>query len=619
MTNNSTAGRLPSGGQNAAAVNRRGESHDAGKSHDTPAGHLRGGGHDAAAEPLRGGGHDAAAERHHGGGHDAPAEPDRYDGRAAASHLRHGSCLEHGHAHEKDHRLWSRRDFLARLGLATAGVTFALGGQTMSAYGRGIHPHSLHAMESDRILVLIQLNGGNDGLNTVVPIENEIYYQRRPTIAIPKQSALRLDDQTGLHPAMGNLESLWGDGRMAVVHNVGYENQTRSHFRGTDVWVTGSDVDEYVGTGWAGRYLADDFEDYLTDPPPYPLAVRLGSASPALFQSRFGNVGMTFADTRQFQSFVAQGGYYDAADVPSTVYGGELAYAREVTNASFRYVEAVQNAAGEAENLAEYPGGLGQSLGVVARMIRGRLGSRIYTVAHGGFDTHSMQGGAQGSHAARLGNLADSVAAFYADLAADGLDRHVMIMTFSEFGRTLSENGSQGTDHGAGAPMLLFGSGLRGGLYGTPSDLQDLYGGDPRFTTDYRSVYSTVLSEWFGLQTPEVQTLLDGSYAPLGFVGDRAVGAEREAALPNGFVLEQNYPNPFNPITRITFRLDRPARARLQVFDARGRLIRTLANGAHPAGSHDVSFAAGTLPSGTYFYRLDTAHGSRTRKMILIQ
>ncbi len=537
----------------------------------------------------------------------------------AGPHLRHGSCLEHGHAHGKDHRFWSRRDFLARLGLAAAGATFTLGGQTVSAYGRGIHPHSLHAMETDRILVLIQLNGGNDGLNTVIPIENDIYYQRRPTIAIPKGAALRLDDQTGLHPAMASLEPLWGEGRMAVVHNVGYENQTRSHFRGTDVWVTGSDVDQYVGTGWAGRYLADDFENYLTDPPPFPLAVRLGSASPALFQSRYGNVGMTFADTRQFQSFVAQGGYYDAADVPSTVYGGELAYARDVTNASFRYVEAVQNAAGNAENFAEYPGGLGQSLGVVARMIRGQLGSRIYTVAHGGFDTHSMQGGAQGSHGARLQNLADAVAAFYADLAADGLDRRVMIMTFSEFGRTLSENGSKGTDHGAGAPMLLFGTGLQGGLYGTPSDLKDLYGGDPRYTTDYRSVYSTMLSDWFGLPAPEVEALLDGAYQRLDFIGQSAVGMHRQAVLPAGFVLEQNYPNPFNPVTRITFRLDRPGRARLQVFDASGRLIRTLANGIHPAGSFDVSFSGEALPSGTYFYRLDTAQGSRTRKMILAQ
>ena len=534
-----------------------------------------------------------------------------------SQHLRHGSCLEHGHAHTKDHQLWSRRDFLARLGLATAGVTFSLGGHTLSAYGRGIHPHSLHAMESDRILVLIQLNGGNDGLNTVIPIENDVYYQRRPTIAIPKASAIRLDDQTGLHPAMASLESLWGDGRMAVVHNVGYENQTRSHFRGTDVWVTGSDVDHYVGTGWAGRYLADDFEDYLTDPPPYPLAVRLGSASPTLFQSRFGNVGMTFADTRQFQSFVAQGGYYDVADVPATVYGSELAYAREVTNASFRYVEAVQNAAGDAENLGEYPGGLGEGLSVVARMIRGRLGSRIYTVAHGGFDTHSMQGGAQGSHAARLQNLADAVAAFYADLSADGLDRRVMIMTFSEFGRTLSENGSQGTDHGAGAPMLLFGSGLQGGLYGKQSDLQDLYGGDPRYTTDYRSVYSTLLGDWFGLPDSEVESLLDGAYEPLGFVAQQSVSAPRDASAPDTFVLEQNYPNPFNPVTRITFRLDRPGRARLQVFDSRGRLVRTLANGAHPAGSFEVAFSGAGLPSGTYFYRLDTAHGSRTRKMIL--
>lgn len=531
-------------------------------------------------------------------------------------HHRHGACLEHGHAHTLDHKRWSRRDFLARLGLATAGVGFTMNGHLMSAFGRGITPHSLHSMETNRILVLVQLNGGNDGLNTVIPIENDIYYQRRPTIAIPKAEAIQLDDMTGLHPAMASLQPMWGDGRMAVIHNVGYENQTRSHFRGTDIWVSGSDVDSYEGTGWAGRYLAESYDDYLSNPPIYPLAVRLGNSSASLYQSVYGNVGMTFADTRQFESFVSQGGYYDTAGVPETVYGSELAFVREVTNASFRYVEAVQNAAGEAENLAEYPDGLGSSLSIVARMIRGQLGSRIYSVAHGGFDTHSMQGGVTGGHAQRLGNLADAIAAFYEDLAVDGLDRQVLVMTFSEFGRTLSENGSQGTDHGAGAPMLLFGAGLSGGLYGTQSDLLDLYGGDPRYTTDYRSVYSTVLHDWFGLPGDEVNALLYGNYGSMGFVEHSAVGTER-SEVPSGFALDQNYPNPFNPSTQISFRLDSPGRARLQVFDARGRHVQTVVNRQVSAGSHTIRFDGESLPSGAYFYRLDTSEGSLTRQMIL--
>ena len=532
-------------------------------------------------------------------------------------HHRHGACLEHGFAHTKDHARWSRRDFLSRLGLAAAGVSFAMHGRAMSAFGRGLQTHSLHSMETDRILVLIQMNGGNDGLNTVIPTRNDIYYQKRPTIAIPRAQAMTLDDETGLHPAMQSLEGLWGDGKMAVVHNVGYENQTRSHFRGTDVWVTGSDVDYYEATGWTGRYLADSYADYLSNPPVYPLAVRVGGASPTLFQSRFGQLGMTFADSRQFQSFVSQGGYYDTENVPATAYGAELAYVRDVTNASFRYVEAVQNAADRAENLAPYPNGLGGSLAVVARMIRGELGSRIYSVSLGGFDTHSDQGGMTGSHANRLADLANAVAAFYADLAADGLDRRVLVMTFSEFGRTLNENGSRGTDHGAGAPMLLFGAGLHGGLYGSQSDLQNLYGGDPRFTTDYRSVYGTVLQDWFGLPNNEVDGLLGASFNRLGFVGDpMQVSSERRTA-PESFELDQNYPNPFNPSTRITYRLERSGRVRLAVYDVQGRHVRTLVDGSRPAGSHAESFDASGLPSGAYVYRIETSDGHRARTMIL--
>jgi hypothetical protein len=279
-------------------------------------------------------------------------------------------------------------------------------------------------------------------------------------------------------------------------------------------------------------------------------------------------------------------------------------------------VEAVQDAAERAENLAPYGGGLGNSMSIVARMIRGGLGSRIYTVSLGGFDTHSMQGGVQGSHAAQLRAVADAVSAFLADLAVDGLDKRVLVMTFSEFGRTLSENGSQGTDHGAGAPMLVFGSELRGGVFGSASDLTDLYGGDPRYSTDYRSVYSTVLSDWFGLASGEVESLLGGSYGSLGFIDGRAVYAGDEQ-VPRGIGLHQNYPNPFNPTTTISYRLDGPGHVRLRIFDVRGALVQTLVDGNRPAGAHTTAFDAQSLPSGTYVYRLETADGTLTRKMTL--
>ncbi|MDX1740049.1 MAG: twin-arginine translocation signal domain-containing protein, partial [Rhodothermales bacterium] len=168
---------------------------------------------------------------------------------------RHGACLHHGHAHERDHAVWSRRDFLTRMGLAAAGTVLTVGNHTVSAFGQSRLLGALQQAASDRILVLIQMNGGNDGLNMVIPVENDIYYNSRPTIAIPKSSAFLLDNETGIHPAMANLESLWLDGQMAVVHNVGYENQTRSHFEGTVNWSTARDQGAPESTGWLARYL----------------------------------------------------------------------------------------------------------------------------------------------------------------------------------------------------------------------------------------------------------------------------------------------------------------------------------------------------------------------------
>ena len=543
--------------------------------------------------------------------------PNKESNRFLQGAHRHGACLHHGHAHERDHALWSRRDFLSRMGLATAGTVLTVGSHTGSAFGQSRLLGALQQAASDRILVLIQMNGGNDGLNMVVPVENDIYYNSRPTIAIPKSSALLLDNETGIHPAMNALESLWLDGRMAVVHNVGYDNQTRSHFEGTVNWSTARNQGAPESTGWLARYLINENPDYFSNPLDYPLAVRVGGPA-TLFQSVSGNLAVTFSDAGDLQRFVEQGGFYDTENVPPTIYGSELAYIRSVTNASFRYVESVQTASASGQNLIEYPGGdLASSLAVVARMLRGGLETNLYTVSRGGFDTHSGQGGVQGGHASLLGDIARSVAAFLDDLAQDGLDQRVVVMTFSEFGRTLRENGSGGTDHGAGAPMMLFGPGLAGGMYGAQSDLVDLYGGDPRFSTDYRSVYATLMQDWLGLAGTVVDEVLGDSFRRLEFVENRASVGVDDPGVPRTFDLHQNYPNPFNPTTSIPFDLPSTAHVRLTVYDLEGRTVATPVDRTLSPGRHNVAFDAGRLPSGTYLYRLQAGDRVLHRKMIL--
>lgn len=531
---------------------------------------------------------------------------------------RHGSSLEHGEAHSHDHQAWTRRSFLSTLGIGALGSGLMLGGMPVNAMARTKFLNRLLAADNDRVLILIQLGGGNDGLNMVVPVENDVYYQKRPTIAIPKSDAFLLSDEIGIHPAMSNLETMWGDGNMAVFNNVGYEDANRSHARSTDIWTSGSASDVNVGTGWAGRFLVEDNPDFIENPPEYPLGVRIGGSA-NLFQSEFGNLGVTFGGATQFAQFLEQGGFYDENSAPDNDFGRSLSFARKVANSSFKYLESIQEAADSSENLIEYPNsGLSRSLAIVARLIRGGLKTKVFLVSKGGFDTHNNQGSSTGGHADLLADIANSVQAFYSDLESDSLQDRALTMTFSEFGRTLDENISGGTDHGSSAPVMVFGP-VNGGIYGEHASLTELDGsGDPIYGLDYRTIYSSILNSWFGLEITDTETVLRGEFEDLGFVNPVATSTER-SQQPQNFKLHQNYPNPFNPSTLISFVLPSSVTVRLQVFDAKGSLIQTMIDGTVAAGEHQLRFNGSGLPSGTYLYRLQTPYGTTSKMMTLIK
>jgi len=533
---------------------------------------------------------------------------------------RHGSKLEHGEAHEHDHNTWTRKSFLASLGIGALGSGMMLGGMPVNAMARSKFLNRLVAANNDRVLILIQLGGGNDGLNTVVPISNDIYYQKRPTIAITKQESIQLSDDIGIHPAMSSIEPFWGDGKLAVINNVGYEDTNRSHARATDIWTTGSGSGMNNTTGWAGRYLVEDNPDFIINPPEFPLGVRIGGSA-TLFQSEFGNLGVTFGGANQFAQFLEQGGFYDDENVPSNEFGRSLSFARKIANSSFRYLESIQEAADRAGNFGDYPNsGLARSLSVVARLIRGGLQTKVFLVSKGGFDTHNNQGGTDGGHANLLSDIADSVSAFYTDLESDNLQNRALTMTFSEFGRTLDENSSNGTDHGSSAPVMAFGP-VNGGIFGDHANLTDLDNqGDPVYNQDYRSIYRSILQDWFELEDIETETVLSGDFEKISFVDTLAVSNEDVTnSTPKTFRLEQNYPNPFNPSTTIGFKTDRSGDVRLQIFDIRGQLIATPVNKRLSAGEHNIVFDASSLASGVYLYKLQTRYGTLSKKMTLIK
>ena len=516
--------------------------------------------------------------------------------------------LEHGAAHTDDHLAWTRRDFLVRSGLAAAGAAVLTGAGPARAatLGAARHPGllgALRALDTDRVLVLVQLSGGNDGLNTVVPIHDDRYYNARSGLALPASATLRLDDDLGFHPAFAPLMNEWGDGRLAVVEGVGYQDQSLSHFEGIDVWASAREDDGDRGwTALAAESIGGD--------PATPPSVQVGASYPLLMTGSDGVEGMTLSSPDLLDQIVTSGELFDTSALPDTPVGRQLRFVREVANDANLYVGSMRAAADGVTNAAEYAtDGFSKSLAQVARLIKGRLGTRVYLVRLGGFDTHANQ---LDAHHGLLDRLAAALAAFYQDLGATGDDERVLTMTFSEFGRRVAQNGSAGTDHGTAAPLFLLGPGVTGGRFGGTPDLGALDGaGNLPVTTDFRSVYASVLGGWLGLDAAVTSAILGGSYAPL----DLFSRATASGPAP-GLALDLSvFPNPVSNRARVRFSVAAEGPAEVALFDTRGRRVARLASGSHAAGAHEADLDASGLAGGVYLARLTTPAGAVTRSV----
>lgn len=429
-----------------------------------------------------------------------------------------GIGLEHGKAHEQDHSQWSRRTFIRQLGIAGT-ASFLLGRTPLTALTTSPLAKALatSTTEDDRILVLIRLKGGNDGLNTIIPLFDYGSYQNaRNDIAIPQNELINLTDELAMPNTMSALENMWQDGQMKLVNNVGYPDHNLSHFRSTDIWssaVAGSETSE---SGWLGRLLEDEFPDFLTNPPMTPPAIQMGSAGNLVFNDSAGfDMSLNVASPDQLYDIAQTGQLYDPLDVPTCHYGEQLSYLRSVTNNTFRYAEIVAEAYGEGTNGVEYDNNnLASQLALVARLIRGGLGTRLYMVVHDGFDTHANQ---EDNHPNLVNQLARAVSHFHEDLSLGGAGDRVLSMTFSEFGRRIQQNASGGTDHGSAAPLFLFGEGLNGnGSLGGLPDLQEVdQNGNLVFTTDFRQVYATVLEQWLCIDPSLVDQVMGETFERL--------------------------------------------------------------------------------------------------------
>lgn len=531
-----------------------------------------------------------------------------------------GSSPKDGKLHDHHHDLCNRRDFLARLGLMAAGGSLMLGGAPVQALQSNSLFRKLANLETDRILVLIQLSGGNDGLNTVVPYRNDDYYNARPTIAIQPNDVVDLNGDLGLHPSLESLKNMWDNGSMGIVQNVGYPNPVLSHFTSSDVWLTSSDSDNIKSTGWLGRYLdGDSIEQELQNQSDTPLAVNIGGASSLLFKGPDSDTAITFSSVGALEQITRQGQVYVTDNLPDTAFGNEMRFVREQINSSFKYSEAIQTAFEASSNQVDYePREISNSLSIVARLIKGNLGSKIYLVRLNGFDTHTDQLARQNNLFQLLSNALKS---FYEDLDAADKNEDVLMMTFSEFGRRVEQNG-QGTDHGTAAPVMLFSDSLEPGIFGSSPNLSQENldnNGNLIYEFDFRSVYTTVLTDWFGIPEAEVAEVIGAPFQKIEFLGDETAVSLNNNDIPSRFKLHQNYPNPFNPATTIFFVLPEASAVRLEVFDIQGRSVSVLTNRTLNAGEHRINFDASGFASGMYIYKLRAGNSEQSKTMTLIK
>lgn len=426
----------------------------------------------------------------------------------------------------------NRRDFLAATSSFLLPVT--LDGMSIKAFNENSAlvqslKHTA-ALNTDRILVMINMIGGNDGLNTVIPLDQYSQYQAlRSNIAIPQNNILPLPGmpETGFHPTMTGLRNLFDEGKLSVVHSVGYPNPNQSHFRSAEIWMSAVDHNQYTNSGWMGRYLADRYTGYPIGYPNAtmedPIALQIGYIATPTLQGASQSMAVTIDSPDNFYQLIGAAEATPPTNIPPLQTGEQIAFIRQQQALAVGYATEIKAAADAGTNLATYPNAmadndLANQLKIVARLISGGLKTKIFFVTQYGYDTHSTQvdvnNNAIGAHAKLLGDLSVAISTFQLDLQLQGNADKVIGMTFSEFGRRATSNASKGTDHGVAAPMFVFGNGVKKRSIGSnPNLTSELLPQNPQpwetgrdidTQIDFRRIYNDLLTDWFG--TPQITT-----------------------------------------------------------------------------------------------------------------
>ena len=498
-------------------------------------------------------------------------------------------------------------------------------------------------------IVLIQLSGANDGLNTVVPINQyDAYAALRPNIKLSNSGAngiinldttLPLANQVGLHPSLTGFKSLYDNGLMRLIQGVGYPIQDKSHFKSTDLWLTGGDgtpANNILESGWVGRFLENYYANFLTAN--FPLGIQLGSSENSLGFHGEEEHGMSLningQDPAGFYSVVNGLGGIAPTTIPNSEYGDLIQYILDNDTSTNIYAQTISAAFNAGSNSVTYPNtGLANQLKSVARFISGGLQTKVYLVKIGSFDTHNLQVASNttshlGSHADLLAQLSDAVNNFITDLNNQNMGDDVLAVTFSEFGRKAGENGNLGTDHGEIAPMFVFGSSLNGGISGTNINLAEAVSGNnfqvQTVQHDYRRVFGTILQDWFGASNSALDLTFYDHTNNIGFTGNKIPDLiDSQNTVPptcyNNLSVDTIkiineiivYPNPSAETVTInsTFDINN-----VTVYTIDGKQIGIYRN---PITSNVFSINVQNLSIGIYNFKINTANGNVNKKVII--
>lgn len=558
-----------------------------------------------------------------------------------------------------------------------AATPLILGGVPIRTVAENAFTRMAAQSTNDRVLIILQMHGGNDGMNAVIPVDKyDQYYSVRANIAIPAKnsirkmipldSTLKAEAQVGLHPDMIAMKDMYDRGRMCIVQGVSYKNNNGSHFRGRDISFMGGSFDDYFSSGWVGRYLQQEFapkvypRDFPNPEMLDPLAIEMGSDVSLIFHQE-GNIptSISLDDPEQFANLVdSLEGFQDQGVDPrgkpptalnNSPYGKELNWILGLEDKSENYADRLYEVYKRSSRSAvtypeKYPfnaptgslrNGLTPQLKLIARLLDGGgagqgVKTKVFLVKVGGFDTHASQvesyDPTMGTHAALMYHISSAMKAFQDDLRARGLEDRVLTVTTSEFGRRIHSNGSYGTDHGTGGPMFIFGKGVQPGVVG---NVPDLTKDNVEMQFDYRQVYAGLLKDWMLVNESTINNDIffkdflrgpkeegTGNYEPLPLATQVVTGVN-ESFVADRFSLLDCYPNPVKGTANFGFRLNSTSHVQFSLLDGSGKVIKTILDEEREPGEHWIKTDVSEFNPGVYIYHIKSGFLKESKKLII--